>query len=140
MNRIGSILVAVVLCGGMALAQAAPAPSTGTAPSAQKTMRQQRRAERQQAMQQHMQEAQAKIDKLKADIDKVSDPATKQALQDNADMWQMMFDHMKSMAEGGGMHGGMMRHHGMGKGMGMGQGNPPASNPNPGEPPAQNPK
>lgn len=139
MNRIGSILVAIVLCGGMALAQAAQAGSSGTTPSGQKAMRQQRRAEHQQMMQQHMQDAQAKIDKLKADIDKVSDAATKQALQDDADMWQMMLDHMKSMAEGGGMRGGMMmHHHGMGKG--MGQGNPPASNPNPGEPPAQKPK
>ncbi len=120
--RFGTLLLALTLSAGMAFAQAAQstAPPAGQQGSRQ-AQRQQRRAEHQQQMQQHMQEAQAKIDKLKADIAKVSDSATKQALQDEADMWQMMLDHMKSMGGGMAGHPGMMGHHDM-KGMQGGTG------------------
>jgi outer membrane murein-binding lipoprotein Lpp len=74
------------------------------------------------AMQQHMQEMkaqiakmQANVDQMKANADKIKDPAVRQQADLDAQMWQMMVDHMQGMqqmmAEHGGMAGqGMHRH------------------------------
>jgi len=144
--KISTIVLAVLMTAGLAFAQTTETPKP-TTPAGQQRMaqRQQMMAKHEQMMEQHLQQAQAKVDQLKADIDKVADAAIKQALQDDADMWQMMIDHMKNM-EGMMMHHGMKGHPGMGmkggmKGMGCaGMGaTPPAKSPTD-KTPAQNPK
>lgn len=74
------------------------------------------------AMQQHMQEMKAQTAKMQANVDemksnaaKIKDPAMRRQADLDAQMWQMMVDHMqgmqKMMAEHGGMMGGApMRH------------------------------
>ena len=72
-------------------------------------------------MQQHMQEMKAQVAKMQANVDqmkanaaKITDPAARQQADLDAQMWQMMVDHMqgmqKMMAEHGGMMGGGMHH------------------------------
>ncbi len=74
------------------------------------------------AMQQHMQEMKAQIAKMQANVDqmkanaaKIKDPAGRQQADLDAQMWQMMVDHMQGMqqmmAEHGGMMGPGMHHH-----------------------------
>src|SRR5579864_9501796 len=73
------------------------------------------------AMQQHMQEMKAQIAKMQANVDtmksnaaQIKDPAVRRQADLEAQMWQMMVDHMqgmeKMMAEHGGMPGAPMRH------------------------------
>ncbi len=129
--KIHYLFATLVLCTGMLFAQATQTQKPAT-PSPGATTHHhhgQNMAQHEQMMQQHIQQAQAGVDKLKADLAKVSDAATKQALQDDADMWQMMIDHMKSMGD---MHKGMMENKGMqgGKGCAMGGSQtPPPENP-----------
>jgi TolA-binding protein len=92
------------------------------------------------AMQQHMQQMkaqisqmQAKVEQMKTNAAKIKDPAARQQADLDAQMWQMMVDHMqgmqKMMAEHGGMHGGMgMHHHGR---MGTPPPPPPSAPPQP---------
>ena len=86
-------------------------------------------------MQQHMQEMKAQVAKMQANVDqmkanaaKITDPAARQQADLDAQMWQMMVDHMQGMQKMMGehmMHGGMgMRHHGP-----MGTPPPPPSAP-----------
>jgi hypothetical protein len=76
------------------------------------------------AMQQHMQEMktqmakmQANVDQMKANAANIKDPAVRQQADLDAQMWQMMVDHMRGMHKmmadhaGGMMQGGM--HHPM---------------------------
>lgn len=81
------------------------------------------------AMQQHMQEMKAQIAKMQANVDqmkanaaKIKDPAVRQQAELDAQMWQMMVDHMQGMQQMMSEHGGMggpgmphpMRHPGPG--------------------------
>jgi uncharacterized protein YlxW (UPF0749 family) len=114
--KVTSYLLAVVLLG---VGMAAQTSSSGQAAGTQtKTMRQQRM----EMMQQHMQEMKAQIAKMQANVDqmkanaaKIKDPAVRQQADLDAQMWQMMVDHMqgmqKMMAEHGGMMGGGMHMH-----------------------------
>jgi hypothetical protein len=87
------------------------------------------------AMQQHMQEMQAQMTKMKTNVDQmkanaanIKDPAAKQQAELDAEMWQMMVDHMQGMQkmmeehQGGMMHGGMHHMHHAGP-----KGTPPPS-------------
>lgn len=144
--KISSMLLAILMSAGLAFGQTTQTPTPMTPPAGHQRMaqHQQMMAQHQQMMEQHLQQAQAKVEQLKADIAKVSDAATKQALQDDADMWQMMIDHMKNM--GGMMHHGMKGPHGVGMKGGMhgmgcaGMGGTHPAKPSSGETPAQNPK
>ncbi|HEX6905229.1 MAG TPA: hypothetical protein VF154_01360 [Terriglobales bacterium] len=112
-----SFLLAVLLLGAGLAAQTA---AQGTSPATPPPPRHQHMM----AMQQHMQEMKAQIaqmqsnvDKMKANAAKIKDPAVRQQADLDAQMWQMMVDHMqgmqKMMAEHGGMMGpgpGMHRH------------------------------
>lgn len=67
------------------------------------------------AMQQHMQEMKAQIAKMQANVDqmkanaaKIKDPAVRQQADLDAQMWQMMVDHMQGMQQMMAEHGGMM--------------------------------
>ena len=67
------------------------------------------------AMQQHMQEMKAQIEKMQGNVDqmkanaaKIKDPAAQQHATLDAQMWQMMVDHMKGMEKMMAEHGGMM--------------------------------
>jgi hypothetical protein len=67
------------------------------------------------AMQQHMQEMKAQIAKMQANVDqmkanaaKIKDPAVRQQADLDAQMWQMMVDHMQGMQQMMSEHGGMM--------------------------------
>lgn len=99
---------------------------TGTPPPRQQHMM---------AMQQHMQQMRAQISKMQANVEqmkanaaKIKDPAARQQAEMDAQMWQMMVDHMQGMQKMMGehmMHGGMgMHHHGP-----MGTPPPPPSAP-----------
>jgi len=66
--------------------------------------------------QQHMQEMkaqldkmQAKLDEMKANLAKVKDPAARQQIQLDTDLWAMMVGHMEGMQKM--MAGGMGMHH-----------------------------
>jgi len=61
-------------------------------------------------MKAHLDTMRAKIADLKTNLAKVKDPATKQALQADLDLWESMAQHMESMQ-------GMMSSRGMGMGM-----------------------
>ena len=127
-----SYLLAVVLLGvGMAAQTSSSAQAAGTQTQ---TMRQQHM----QMMQQHMQEMkeqiakmQANVDQMKANAAKITDPAVRQQADLDAQMWQMMVDHMtgmqKMMAEHGGMMGRGMHH--MHHPGGRGTPPPPAAQP-----------
>jgi hypothetical protein len=129
MKSIG--LAVLILSGALAAQTSAPAQGSteGTAPPPrqQQTM----------AMQQHMQEMQAqmtkmktKVDQMKANTANIKDPAARQQAELDAEMWQMMVDHMQSMQkmmsehQGGMMHGGMHHMHHPGP-----KGTPPPSAP-----------
>lgn len=67
-------------------------------------------------MQQHMQEMKAQVAKMQTNVDqmkanaaKIKDPAARQQADLDAQMWQMMVDHMQGMER-------MMEHEGMGHG------------------------
>ena len=66
------------------------------------------------AMQQHMHEMKAQIAKMQANVDqmkanaaKITDPAVRQQADLDAQMWQMMVDHMQGMQQMMSEHGGM---------------------------------
>ncbi len=75
-----------------------------------------------QQMQSMLDQMKARMDKMQSDLANVKDPAAKDALQADYDMWQTMYSHIQGM-----MHehmqaqGGMMGHGMMGQGM-MGHG------------------
>src|SRR6185437_9559184 len=105
-------LVVLFLSAGLAGQTTAPGATQGTPPPHQQHMM---------AMQQHMQEMKAQIAKMQANVDqmkanaaKIKDPAVRQQADLDAQMWQMMVDHMQGMqqmmAEHGGMMGGGMHH------------------------------
>lgn len=67
------------------------------------------------AMQQHMQEMKAQIAKMQANVDqmksnaaKIKDSAVRQQADLDAQMWQMMVDHMQGMQQMMTEHGGTM--------------------------------
>jgi hypothetical protein len=77
------------------------------------------------AMKADLAKMRAKLDEMKANLAKVKDPAAKQQIQLDADLWEMVVGHMEQMQKmmsehpgmgmgmmGGGMAG--MRHEGMG--------------------------
>lgn len=138
-------ILALALFSATLIAQTTPPSQTPPAGSQSQTgagtaqAQRPRRQQMQQMRQQHMQEMQQQLDKfrtlldkLKADTANIQDATGKQVAQDNADLWQALYDHMQGMAQ-------MMQHEGMGMGMGMGRGmrpgrrtgNPPASTPQP---------
>lgn len=110
-----SFLLAVLLLGAGLAAQTA---AQGTSPATPPPPRHQHMM----AMQQHMQEMKAQVAKMQANVDqmkanaaKIKDPAVRQQADLDAQMWQMMVDHMqgmeKMMTEHGGMTGPGMHHH-----------------------------
>jgi hypothetical protein len=81
------------------------------------------------AMHQHMMKTQdqsakmrATLEKMKANVSKISDPALKQQVQYDVDLWEEMVQHMESMSQMMKAHSGMGMKSGMG---GMGMGHPP---------------
>jgi TPP-dependent 2-oxoacid decarboxylase len=121
-------LAVLILSGALAAQTSAPAQGTAGTPPPQEHMM---------AMQQHMQEMQAQMTKMKTNVEqmkanaaKIQDPAAKQQAELDAEMWQMMVDHMQSMQkmmsehQGGMMHGGMHHMHHPGP-----KGTPPPSTP-----------
>ena len=109
-----SFLAAVLFLGASLAAQTA---AQGTTPATPPPPHQ-----HMMAMQQHMQEMKAQIakmqshvDQMKANAAKIKDPAARQQAELDAQMWQMMVDHMqgmqKMMAEHGGTMGRGMHHH-----------------------------
>jgi outer membrane murein-binding lipoprotein Lpp len=106
-------LVLLFLSTGLAAQTSAQGTASGTPPPP--------RHQHMMEMQQHMQEMKAQVAKMQANVDqmkanaaKITDPAARQQADLDAQMWQMMVDHMqgmqKMMAEHGGMMGGGMHH------------------------------
>jgi formylmethanofuran dehydrogenase subunit B len=67
-------------------------------------------------MQQHMQQMKAqvesmraKVDQMKANVARIKDPATKQQMQLDTELWDAMVSHLEGMQK-------MMSEHGMGMG------------------------
>ena len=108
-------LVLLFLSTGLAAQTSAQSTASGTPPP----LHHQHMME----MQQHMQEMKAQVAKMQANVEQmkanaaqIKDPAVRQQADLDAQMWQMMVDHMqgmqKMMAEHGGMmHGGMHHMH-----------------------------
>jgi hypothetical protein len=69
------------------------------------------------AMKADLEKMRAKLDEMKANLAKVKDPAAKQQIQLDADLWEMVVGHMgqmqKMMSEHPGMGMGMMGDGGM---------------------------
>ena len=130
--KVASFFLAVLLLSaGLAAQTFAQSTSQGTATPP--------RHEHMMAMQQHMQEMKAQLAKMQANVEqmkanaaKIKDPAVRQQADLDAQMWQMMVDHMQGMqqmmAEHGGMMGSGMHHHMHHPGTG---GTPPPPNPQP---------
>jgi hypothetical protein len=124
--KAASVFLGVLFLGaGLAAQTSAQGTTPGTPPP----------PHHQQMMQQHMQEMKAQVAKMQANVDqmkanaaKIQDPAVRQQADLDAQMWQMMVDHMHGMQqmmsehEGGMMHGGMHHPHHPGA-----QGTPPPS-------------
>jgi hypothetical protein len=99
MKQVSILTVTVLLCVG-AWGQAAP--SRSPAPTAQAAPMQHRMHE--QMMHQHMRDMKAQLDTmrtkiaiLQTNLAKVKDPATKQAMQADLELWQSMANHMEAM-------------------------------------------
>src|SRR5579864_2827553 len=108
-----SLLLAVLFLSAGLVAQTSTQSTAPGTPAA--------RQQHMMAMQQHMQEMKAQMAKMQANVDQmkanaanIKDPAVRQQADLDAQMWQMMVDHMqgmqKMMADHGGMMGGGMHH------------------------------
>jgi hypothetical protein len=125
--KVVAVLIFLLFVSAMVFGQAA---ATQSAPPQAAPMEHPMRGE---MMQHHMQEMKAQLDAMrakiadiKANLAKVKDPAAKQALQADVDLWETMAGHMEAMQkmmpppghgpgmatqhEGGGCCAGMMNH------------------------------
>jgi hypothetical protein len=118
MKHVFAIALLTVLCSS-AWGQAAPAQNAAPQPQAAPMGHPMHHEMHHGMMQQHMQAMKAQLDTmrakladLKASLVKVKDPATKQALQADVDLWEAMANHMEGMQK-------MMAPAGPGAGMAM---------------------
>jgi TolA-binding protein len=113
MKSVSLLLAVLFLVAGLAAQTSGQAAASGTPPPAHPG--------HMMAMQKHMQEMKAQIAKMQSSVDEmksnaaqIKDPAVRRQADLDAQMWQMMVDHMqgmqKMMAEHGGMMGAPMRH------------------------------
>ena len=107
MQPVSLFLGVLFLSAGLAAQTSAQGTTQGTPPPP--------RHQHMMAMQQHMQEMKAQIAKMQANVDqmkanagKIKDPAVRQQADLDAQMWQMMVDHMQGMQQMMSEHGGMM--------------------------------
>src|SRR5690242_20997030 len=98
MQPVSLLLGVLFLSAGLAAQTSARGTTQGTPPP--------RRHQHMMAMQQHMQEMKAQIAKMQANVDqmkanagKIKDPAVRQQADLDAQMWQMMVDHMQGMQQ-----------------------------------------
>lgn len=118
MKHVFAAALLTVLCSS-AWGQAAPAQNAAPQPPAAPMEHPMHHAMHHDMMQQHMQAMKAQLDTmrakiadLKAGLAKVKDPASRQALQADVDLWEAMASHMEGMQK-------MMAPAGPGSGMAM---------------------
>lgn len=112
MKPVSLFLAVLFLSGGLAAQTSAQGTTQGTpTPPHQEHMM---------AMQQHMREMKAQVAKMQANVDQmkanaaqIKDPAVRQQADLDAQMWQMMVDHMQGMEKMMAEHGPGMMHGGM---------------------------
>jgi hypothetical protein len=99
-------LVVLILSAGLAAQTFSQGTTEGTPPAAH---------HQHMAMQQHMQEMKAQIAKMQSNVDqmkanagKIKDPTVRQQADLDAQMWQMMVDHMQGMQQMMAEHSGPM--------------------------------